>query len=104
MASSKLVLPEAFAPLIRVNRESKSRAADCKQRKSVTCSRRRDNSKPHRHHDIARRSVPRRADETAAVAIGQPQLHFLAVDGGQGIQQIIHVESYLEVRSVIAHH
>src|ERR1700683_5074768 len=91
-ASSRLVFPEAFGPLIRVNRESRSRATDCKQRKSVTCTRRMDNSKPHRHHHIARRGGTRRPDQTAAIAVGQAQFDFLAIDGGQGVQQIIHIE------------
>lgn len=42
MASSKLVLPEAFGPLTRVNRRSSSKTADAKHRKSVTCTRRSD--------------------------------------------------------------
>src|ERR1700692_734546 len=103
MASSKLVLPEAFAPLIRVNRESKSRAADCKQRKSVTCTRRRDNSKPHGHHDVARRGVAGRANQTATVTVGPPELDVLPIDGGQGIQQVVHVEAYFKVATVVAH-
>src|ERR1700722_4765248 len=103
MASSRLVLPDALDPLISVKRGSRSSTADCKQRKSVTCSRRRDNSKPHGHYDIARRGVAGRANQTAAVAVGQPQLDFLTIDGGQGIQQVIHIETYFQVATVVAH-
>ena len=39
MASSRLVLPEALGPLISVKWGSGFNSTDCKQRKSVTCSR-----------------------------------------------------------------
>src|SRR6185437_1872349 len=86
-ASSKLVLPEALAPLIRGDLESSSRFTNCKQRKYVTCTRRRDmESKHHRHHDIARRGISGRANQTTAVAVGQAQFHVLSIDRSQSIQ------------------
>src|ERR1700730_8590644 len=102
-ASNRLVLPEAFAPLTSVNRESRSRAADCKQRKSVTCIRHSDNSQPHRHHDIASRAIPGRANQAAAVAVRQAKFDFLSIDGGQGVQQIIHIEPHFEIVAVVTH-
>src|ERR1700691_5037906 len=103
MASSRLVLPDALAPLISVNWESRSRPTDCKQRKSVTCTRPSDNSEPHRHHDIACGGIARRANQATAIAIRQAELHFLPVDCRQGIKQIVHVEAHFEVAAVVAH-
>src|ERR1700722_17778823 len=103
IASRRLVLPEALAPLISVNRESMSRPTDCKQRKSVTCTRPSDNSKPHRHHDIAGGGISRRADQATAIAVRQAEFHFLPVDCRQGIEQIVHVEAYFEGATVVAH-
>src|ERR1700678_4544322 len=102
MASRRLVLPEAFGPLMRVKCGSSSRLAWCKQRKSVTCTRRSViRSEPHGHDNVPRARAARRADETTAVAVREAELDVLAIDRRQGIQQIIDVESDFEIRALV---
>src|ERR1700722_17225709 len=83
---------------------ARSSSADCKQRKSVTCSRPRLIwLQPHRHHDVARAGIAGGSNQAAAVAVGESELDILAIDGGERIEQVIHIESHFEIVAFIPH-
>src|ERR1700691_5985331 len=93
------VLPEAFGPTRRLTEGSSSSSSRLRQRRSSTCSPSRlmpvGASKAHRHDYKLDRAVARRADQAAAVGIGQANLDRIRIDRGQCLQQISDIKADL---------
>src|SRR5689334_2858908 len=56
---------------------------------------------PHRHHDVARLRSARRANQAAAVGIGEPDFHGLGIDCRECIQQVGDIETDLELLALV---
>src|SRR5208282_555043 len=86
------VLPDAFGPTRRLTEGSSSSSSCRRQRRSSTCSPSKlmpvGASKAHRHNYKLDRAVARRADQAAAVGIGQADLNRIRIDRSQCLQQI----------------
>src|SRR5690606_15200848 len=59
-------------------------------------------SEPHRHYDVLRSRVRCRPNQAAAVAVRESDLDVRAIDRGQGIHQVVHVEADLQLPTVVA--
>ena len=69
-------------------------------RPAITASGRRS-LQPHRHHDVACVCHAGRVDEAAAVRVGEPDLHLIALDRTQGVEEIVDVESNLHFLALV---
>ena len=65
--------------------------------RSRSAHRRRAGSEPHRHDDVLRLRRRARADQAAAVRVGEPQLDLAGIDRGQRVEQVVDVEADLEL-------
>src|SRR5690606_19898456 len=99
-ASSRLVLPAAFAPAMTLTRGAGSMPSSGNTRK-FSC---RTSVNPHvtpclpglqahRHHDVARIGHTRRRDQATTVRVHEPDFHPFGIDGRQRIEQVIVVEA-----------
>src|SRR5262249_40392854 len=56
---------------------------------------------PHWHHDVARVHGPRCMDQAAAVRVRQANLDLVAINGAEGVEEVIDVEADLHFLALV---